>query len=72
MSDTPSTLDAGSASTFGLDLLRSADGSQRLSSGAAAARRPMPIPFGPFIAFAALEWLFFGERLSEWFAGWVA
>lgn len=31
------------------------------------APRTLPkIPFGPFLALAALEWLFFGEQLFEW------
>ncbi|MBX3247021.1 MAG: hypothetical protein KF901_07565, partial [Myxococcales bacterium] len=25
------------------------------------------MPFGPFLALAALEWLFFGDVLTEWF-----
>ena len=33
--------------------------------------RTMPIPFGPFIALAAVEWLLFGDRVSEWIASWI-
>lgn len=27
------------------------------------------LPFGPFLSLAALEWLFFGDRLLEWYLG---
>jgi len=27
------------------------------------------LPFGPFLALAALEWLFFGDRVVEWYLG---
>ncbi|MCB9634714.1 MAG: prepilin peptidase [Sandaracinus sp.] len=27
------------------------------------------LPFGPFLAVAALEWLFFGDRVLEWYLG---
>lgn len=27
----------------------------------------MKLPFGPFLALGALEWLFFGEELLAWY-----
>ncbi|MFK8002412.1 MAG: A24 family peptidase [Polyangiales bacterium] len=37
------------------------------AAGPEEAPRTLPkIPFGPFLALAALEWLFFGEQLFEW------
>jgi leader peptidase (prepilin peptidase)/N-methyltransferase len=27
------------------------------------------LPFGPLLALAALEWLFFGDRVVEWYLG---
>lgn len=34
--------------------------------------RTMPIPFGPFIALAAIEWVFFGETITDWIAAWLS
>ncbi len=31
------------------------------------AASPPKVPFGPFLALGALEWLFFGEALVEWY-----
>jgi leader peptidase (prepilin peptidase)/N-methyltransferase len=33
------------------------------------ADRKMPVPFGPFLAFGALCYLFFGEQLISWYLG---
>ncbi|MEM9072265.1 MAG: prepilin peptidase, partial [Myxococcota bacterium] len=30
---------------------------------------PLKMPFGPLLALGALEWLFFGERILEWYLG---
>ena len=30
---------------------------------------PAKLPFGPFLALAALEWFFFGEALLDWYLG---
>ena len=34
-----------------------------------AAMGPRKLPFGPFLALAALEWLFFGPRILDWYLG---
>ena len=39
------------------------------SESALSRLRSMPIPFGPFIALAAIQWLFVGDRVSLWLAG---
>ena len=33
--------------------------------------RTMPIPFGPFIALGAIEWVFFGDRIAAWLESWL-
>ena len=36
-------------------------------SDAVVARGPLKLPFGPFLALGALEWIFFGEELLAWY-----